>query len=88
MYPKKTAFKRQCQHRKTTISRLISAKVWNYEFLSGIPVRAKPFSFMWDRLEKRSRNEENNEAYVKLRGKIKLAKAQLATLDESAIGEA
>lgn len=32
--------------------------------------------------------EENNEAYVELRGKIKSAKAQLATLDESAIGEA
>ncbi len=32
--------------------------------------------------------EENNEAYVELRGKIKSAKAQLATLDKSAIGEA
>ena len=32
--------------------------------------------------------EENNKAYVELRGKIKSAKAQLATLDESAIGEA
>ncbi len=32
--------------------------------------------------------EENNEAYVELRGKIKSAKAKLATLDESAIGEA
>ncbi len=32
--------------------------------------------------------EENNEAYVELHGKIKSAKAQLATLDESAIGEA
>ncbi len=31
--------------------------------------------------------EENKEAYVKLHGKIKSAKAQLATLDESAIGE-
>ena len=32
--------------------------------------------------------EENNEAYVELHGKIKSAKAQLATLEESAIGEA
>jgi hypothetical protein len=32
--------------------------------------------------------EENNEVYVELRGKIKSAKAQLATLEESAIGEA
>ncbi len=32
--------------------------------------------------------KENNEAYVELRGKIKSAKAQLATLDESAIREA
>ena len=32
--------------------------------------------------------EENNKAYVELRGKIKSAKAQLATLDKSAIGEA
>jgi hypothetical protein len=32
--------------------------------------------------------EENNKAYVELRDKIKSAKAQLATLDESAIGEA
>ena len=31
--------------------------------------------------------EEINEAYVELRGKIKSAKAQVATLDESAIGE-
>ena len=31
--------------------------------------------------------EENNKAYVELCGKIKSAKAQLATLDESAIGE-
>jgi hypothetical protein len=95
MYPRKTVFKRRCQHIKTTISRLRSAKVWNYEFLSGIPVCAKPFSFMWDQLEKRSRKrdtsrpiEENNEAYVELRGKIKSAKAQLAKLDESASGEA
>ena len=40
------------QHIKTTISRLRLAKVWNYEFLSGIPVCAKLFSFMWDQLEK------------------------------------
>ncbi len=52
MYPKKTVFKRRCQHIKTTISRLRSAKVWNYEFLSGIPECAKLFSFMWDQLEK------------------------------------
>ena len=32
--------------------------------------------------------EENNEAYVELCGKTKSAKAQLAMLDESAIGEA
>ncbi len=32
--------------------------------------------------------KENNEAYAELRGKIKSAKAQPATLDESAIGEA
>ena len=32
--------------------------------------------------------KENNEAYVELRGKIKSVKAQLATLDESAIGDA
>ncbi len=32
--------------------------------------------------------KENDEASVKLRGKIKSAKAQLATLDESTIGEA
>jgi hypothetical protein len=31
--------------------------------------------------------EENNEAYVELCGEIKSAKAQLAELDESAIGE-
>ncbi len=30
---------------------------------------------------------ENTEAYVKLRGKIKSAKAQLANLDESTGGE-
>ena len=32
--------------------------------------------------------KENNKAYVELCGKIKSAKAQLATLDKSAIGEA
>jgi hypothetical protein len=33
-------------------------------------------------------HEENNEAYMELCGKIKSAKAQLATLDKSAIREA
>jgi hypothetical protein len=44
---------------------------------------------MWDRLKKRSRKRDTSKPTKKtLRGKIKSAKAQLATLDESAIGEA
>ncbi len=55
MCPKKTVSNSLYPHSRITISRLRLAKVWSYELPSGIPVRAKFFSFTWDWLEKRLR---------------------------------
>ncbi len=62
MNPRNTVF-------KTTISRLRSAKVWNYKFLSDILACEKPFSFTWDQLEKQSRKRDTSRP---LKKKIRL----------------
>ncbi len=93
MYPKKTVFKRRCQHKdnhlKTQISEGMELRVpiWHSGTCKAFLIHVGP---AWEAIEKQGyfkAYKENNEAYVELRGKIKSAKAQLATLDESTIGE-
>jgi hypothetical protein len=94
MSPRRTVFKRWSLPSKTAISRCRLAKVQSYEFLFGNLVCSRHSSHVGSALEVIKRKRyfkaymESNKVYTEQRSRIKLAKAQLAELDDPIIGEA
>jgi hypothetical protein len=87
MSPRKTLFKRRCLLSRLRVAIPRLAKVWNFKFLSGNPVRAKHFSFMWDLLWRQSGKGDTSRPTkkptkpVEQHKLVKQAKATLAKLD-------